>query len=93
MDKTGAVEPHPTQDSLPFEQLVLNGGAETIQNSQCSVGGTGSSATTSGNTLTLTLNITFKAAFAGDRIIWVAGRDRADGNNTDWQAMATTTVQ
>jgi hypothetical protein len=77
----------------PFAgSMVVNGSAGTIQNSQCSVSGTGSSATP-GNTLTLTLNITFKAAFAGNRIVWAAGRDRADGNNTDWQAMGTWTVQ
>jgi YD repeat-containing protein len=73
--------------------MVLNGSAGTIQNSQCSVSGTGSSASPSGNALTLTLNVTFKAAFAGNRIIWVAGRDAASGNNTDWQSMGTATVQ
>jgi len=73
--------------------MVLNGSAGTIQNSQCSVNGVGSSAVKSGNGLTLTLNITFKAALAGNRVVWVAGRDGAGGNNTDWQAMGTTTVQ
>jgi YD repeat-containing protein len=73
--------------------MVLNGGAGTIQNSQCSINGVGSSAVSNGNTLTLTLNITFKAAFTGNRIVWVAGRDTASGNNTDWQAMGTQTVQ
>ena len=53
----------------------------------------GSSAVKNGNTLTLALNITFKAPFAGNRVIWVAGRDSADGNNTDWQAVGTTAVQ
>jgi len=47
----------------------------------------------SGNTLTLILNIAFKSAFAGNRIVWVAGRDAASGNNTDWQSMGTATVQ
>jgi len=69
--------------------MVLNGSAGTIQNSQCSISGAGSSAAMSGNTLTL--NITFKSGFTGNRAIWVAGR--AGGNNTDWQALATTTVQ
>jgi len=73
--------------------MVLNGAAGAIQNSQCSVNGVGSSAAKSGNTLTLTLNITFKSPFAGNLIVWVAGRDQASGNNTDWQAMGTTTVQ
>jgi len=73
--------------------MVLNGSAGTIQNSQCSISGAGSSAAMSGNTLTLTLNITFKSAFTGNRAIWVAGRDGAGGNNTDWQSLATTAVQ
>jgi hypothetical protein len=46
----------------PFADIILlNGGAATIQNSQCSVNG--------------------------------AGRDGAGGNNTNWQAMGTATVQ
>ena len=72
--------------------MVLNGSG-TIQNSQCSVNGAGSSAVLAGNTLTLTLNITFKSTFAGDRILYVAGRDGSGGNNTDWQAVGTWTVQ
>jgi hypothetical protein len=77
----------------PFAgSLVLNGSPGTIQNSQCGISGTGSSASL-GNTLMLTLNITFKAAFAGNRIVWAAGRDAAGGNNTDWQAVGTWTVQ
>ena len=78
----------------PFAgSMALNGGASSVQNSQCSVNGTGSSAVTNGATLTLTLNITFKSPLAGNRIVWVAGRDASGGNNTDWQAMGTWTVQ
>jgi len=73
--------------------LVLNGSAGTIQNSQCSISGTGSSARQSSNTLILTLNVTFTPASAGDRIVWVAGRDAQGGNNTGWQAMGTNSVQ
>jgi ABC-type arginine/histidine transport system permease subunit len=77
----------------PFAgNIVLNGGG-AIQNSQCAVSGIGSSAQLGGNTLILTLNITFKSAFTGNRIVWVAGRDVAGGSNTDWQAVGTTTVQ
>jgi len=78
----------------PFAgSMVLNGGAASIQNSQCSVNGVGSSAVKSGNTLTLTLNLTLKSPLGGNRVVWVAGRDGAGANNTDWQAMGTTTVQ
>jgi len=39
-----------------------------------------------GNTLTLMLNITAKSGLSGNRVVWVAGRDAAGGNNTDWQS-------
>ena len=67
--------------------MMLNGGSSTIQNSQCSISAAGSSADKSGDTLTLTLNLTFKSS--GSRIVWVAGRDTADGNNTGWQSLGT----
>jgi hypothetical protein len=73
--------------------MALDGNVATIQNSQCSVSGVGSSASQSGNALTLTLNITFQPGFLGHKIMWVAGRDAAGGNNTDWQAMKTWFVQ
>ena len=73
--------------------MTLNGGSASIGNSQCTVTGTGSSVASSGNTLTLTLNITFLPAFAGNRVVYAAGRDAAGGNNTDWQALGTWTVQ
>jgi hypothetical protein len=73
--------------------MVLDGSAATIQNSQCAVNGAASSVSVAGNTLTLTLDMTFQSAFAGNRVVWVAGRDLAGGNNTGWQAVATLKVQ
>ncbi|SPF54062.1 exported hypothetical protein [Candidatus Sulfopaludibacter sp. SbA4] len=86
--------------------MVLPGSTGAIQNSQCVVSAAGSSAafgfseitTPSGNiptgtSLTLTLNITFKSAFAGNRILFVAGRDAAGANNTGWQSVGTSMVQ
>ena len=52
----------------PFAGVLTLGAAQTIQNSQCSINGQGSSAVSNGNTLTLTLSITFKSAFPGNRI-------------------------
>ncbi|HYW43395.1 MAG TPA: FG-GAP-like repeat-containing protein [Bryobacteraceae bacterium] len=78
----------------PFAgSMVLNGSAGSIQNSQCSVSGAGSSVSLTGTVLSLTLNITFKAALTGNRIAFVAGRDTAGLNNTDWQASGTFSVQ
>jgi len=73
--------------------MVLNGSAGSIQNSQWSVSGAGSSVSLTGTVLSLTLNITFKAALTGNRIAFVAGRDTAGLNNTDWQASGTFSVQ
>jgi len=73
--------------------MVLNGGSGSIQNSQCVVNGTGSTVTPSPGTLALALNVTFTSGFKGNRIVYVAGRDSAGGNNTDWQAAGTFTVQ
>jgi virginiamycin B lyase len=78
----------------PFAgSMALNGGNGTIQNGQCQAKAFGSSAQTSGNSLTLNLNMMFFAGFAGNRIVYVASRDQTNGNNTDWQAAGTWTVQ
>jgi hypothetical protein len=83
----------------------LTSGA-TLQNSQCSVSLAGSSAATSGTTLTLNLAVTFKPAFAGTKNIYMFGasatignsgwQDRGDwvveGNTSPSTATATTTV-
>ena len=72
---------------------VLNGAGGPIQNGQCVVSAVVSSAMSMGNALTLTLDIVFKAAFIGNRVVYVAGRDNAAINNTDWQAVGIWTVQ
>jgi len=53
----------------------------SLQNSQCAV--TQVSGSGSGNNFVLTLSIAWTAAFAGDRIIYVAARDQAQ-NNSGW---------
>jgi len=74
--------------------MVLNGKSATIQNSQCLVTSAGSSFFPPfDDTLALTLNITFKGAFDGNRVLYAAGRDAAGGSNTGWQAVGTWSVQ
>jgi len=51
------------------------GSATTLQNSQCAISLAGSQAVPSGNTLTLTLDVTFKPAFAEDERGARAGED------------------
>jgi hypothetical protein len=62
----------------------------SLTNSQCTLNGAGSSISASGNTLTLTLSITFKAAFAGNKIFYMAARSNTQ--NSGWQALATWNV-
>jgi len=62
--------------------LALNGGG-SIGNSQCTIGGAGSSASGVGNTLTLTLNIMFGASFAGDKVVYLAAGD-VTGRDSGW---------
>jgi hypothetical protein len=59
-------------------------------NSQCTVNGAGSSFSGSGNTLTVTLNITFAPAFAGNKIFYTAARSATQ--NSGWQALGTWSV-
>ncbi len=77
----------------PFVSMVLNGSSGSIENSQCAVLGTASGVAFQPYILTLTLNITFKGAFMGNRVVYVAGRDVAGGGNSDWQAVGTWSVQ
>jgi serine protease AprX len=71
--------------------LLPLGGSGTVSNSQCTVSAAGSSVSASGNYLTLTLNLAFKPAFAGNRVFYVAARDTVE-HNSGWQAMGTWTV-
>jgi uncharacterized repeat protein (TIGR01451 family) len=73
----------------PYTGFVLPGSG-TAQNSQCTVGGAGSSVTATGNTLTLTLPITFTATFAGNQVFFLAARSNAV--SSDWQAVGSVTV-
>ena len=62
--------------------------ASTLRNRQCTINGTGSSVSGSGNTLTLTLAITFNSKFVGNKVTFVAARNNS-GGNSGWQAMGT----
>lgn len=69
------------------------GGMGSVSNSQCTINAAGSSASTSGSTLTLTLNIAFAPTFDGNRVVYLAARDKTEANNSGWQAMGTWTVE
>ncbi|MCX6602055.1 MAG: hypothetical protein NTV52_00465 [Acidobacteria bacterium] len=67
------------------------GGAGSVSNSQCSVAGTGSSATVTGNTLVITLNISFTTSFGGNKVIYAAARN-TDGVTAGWRTMGVHAV-
>ncbi len=50
------------------------GGTGAVSNSQCTVNAAGSSAVASGNSLVLTLNVTFTANFMGNKVVYLAGQ-------------------
>ncbi|MEZ5404282.1 MAG: SBBP repeat-containing protein [Bryobacteraceae bacterium] len=70
--------------------MVLDGGPGVVENSQCRVLAAGSSASASGNEITLTLNVEFKAAFAGDKVLYLGIQDQV--STSGWTPMSTYTV-
>jgi len=65
-------------------------GSSSISNSQCTIHSAGSSVTGAGNTVTLTLNLTFNQSFAGDRVIYAAAGSNTA--NSGWLAVGTVSV-
>jgi hypothetical protein len=76
----------------PFAGYLALPGTGSVSNSQCTVSGVGSTASGSGNTLTLTLNVSFTGAFAGNRIFYTAAGNAAGTENSGWQALGAWTV-
>jgi len=62
----------------------------TLANSQCTINGSGSSVTASGNILTITLDITFTSAFVGNQLIYTAARSKT--RNSGWQPLGTRNI-
>jgi hypothetical protein len=79
------------QDSGTTWVTSTPGTATTLQNSQCSLSVAGTMVTRNGNTLTLTLPITFAAGFAGAKNIYMYAAD-VSGTNSGWQPLGTWTV-
>ncbi len=69
---------------------ALMGAATTLQNNQCAIAVGSSSASASGNTLTVNLAMTFKPAFAGAKNIFLFGTNGAV--NSGWQDRGDWTV-
>jgi len=69
---------------------TLTPGSGSQQNSQCTLNGSGSSASLSGNVLTLNLALTFQTAFSGARNIYMQATNSVGSNS--WQQMGNWTV-
>jgi hypothetical protein len=67
------------------------GASTTLQNSQCSVNMADVTVTPSGNTLTLSLPMTFTAAYAGTKQTFLDAKDIL-GSNSGWQQLGTWTM-
>lgn len=72
--------------------ILFLGSGGSVQNSQCRVSASGATAGGSGPTFTLQLPLVFASTFSGNRVFYLAARDRA-GHNSGWQAMGTWTVR
>ncbi len=70
---------------------IVPGGTGSVENSQCSIFASGSSATGSGTTLTLRLNISFKSRFGGNRVVYAAARS-IDEVNSGWRTVGVAAV-
>ncbi len=67
------------------------GVAGTLQNSQCSVNVGSSSASGSGNNLTMNLAVTFTSSFAGTQTTFMKANDNG-GKSSGWQIMGSWSV-
>ena len=77
-------------DGATLLPLKLNGSG-SVSNHQCAVLGVESSASGSGNVLTLTLNVMFLESSPGNKIVYLAARD-LQGGNSGWQALGVWTM-
>jgi hypothetical protein len=78
-------------DAGSFGAASTIGVAGTQQNSQCSVDAGASSVTMSGNTLTVNLAVTFKAAFAGPKNVYAEAQNPS--GDSGWTKLGTWTAQ
>jgi hypothetical protein len=70
---------------------ITPGASGSIENANCRLTGAGFAVTGSGNTVTFTLPLTFKTAFAGTKRLYVAAGD-AGGLSTGWVNAGSWTV-
>jgi hypothetical protein len=77
-------------DTGVWQGPLKMGSTGTLQNSQCILNMAGSSATASGNTLTLNLALTFTAGFSGAKNVYMEVANAT--HNSRWSAYGSWTV-
>jgi hypothetical protein len=77
-------------DGMAWQAAPL-GSAATLQNNQCSINVATATVATGGNTLTLSLAMTFRAAFAGSKNLYLHAID-ISGTASAWQQLGSWTV-
>ena len=73
----------------PYSALTLPGSG-SVSNSQCAISGAGSSVVGTGDTLRLSLAMTFGPGFQGNELFFLAARSKTA--NSDWQAAGSVTL-
>ena len=68
------------------------GSSSSLSNSQCMLAGSGTSVTSSGDTLTVKLAITFQSAFFGSKNIYMDAISTSGSSNSGWSQEGTWTV-
>ena len=72
---------------------ITPGGSGTVSNTQCILQGSGSSATASGDTLTVVFNILFQNSFNGSKDIWLyAVNDQSENSGLNFRGTYTVVV-
>lgn len=74
-----------------LSQGLTLGATGSVSNSQCTIFSSGSSTSSSGNVLTLTLNVSFKAAFTGNKVIYLAAQTVYDVSS-GWQTLGVSQI-
>ncbi len=70
---------------------ITLGTTGTVQNSQCTVNGSGSSMVTTATTVTVNMAVTFQSAFAGAKIVYGNAVDNS-GHSAGWTQLGTWTI-
>ena len=65
---------------------AVSPGSGSVSNSQCTILGSGSSTTISGNNLTVIYNVQFQPTFAGVKMIWTNAYSASSGLGSPFQS-------